>query len=367
MEYARWELENWQARSHGIRDKSLFTGSREVASYLWQSSKRGAVLVLVVAFSPYLVPLVLLVILVGLISVVPLLCGAAAYHLLFRDAALPVRGTLNLLLSAKWDSRYEQRNDERNWSTGDVFIAAALRSDVADVSRNESSVETEGEQTKSSTRMLTTDEECERFSPDCKQRSVSASDYTWPSDSSEQDFETLSTRGTEYEDTASSTAHYEEESDLEPVTSSATPEEVTEDWLTRRKRWEEESTLGRLAPSSSVEARSICNPLFEFESTPSLPLIGKLNSGDKNHLCNSPSFRTRASKRGSTPRELRRTQTWSTSGSTLSPRLKVHESKSGLENRPAKASCEACVQSRDGELIGRAGSNARSSLRLPWR
>jgi hypothetical protein len=299
MEYVRWELENWQARSHGIRDKSLFTGSREVASYLWRSSKRGALVVLVVAFSPSLVPLVLLVILFGLISVVPLLCGAAAYHLLFRGAALPVRGTLHLLLSAKWDSRYEQRNDERNWSTGDVFIAAALRSDVADVSRNESSrrtapafekeaeadarsvtsletnypvqgradakfpksissggeqridlatsVETEGEQTNSSTRMLTMDEECERFSPE--QRSVSASffsDYTWPSDSSEQDFGTLSTRGTEYEDTASSTAHYEEESDLEPVTGatfSETPNEVTEDWLSRRKRWEEESTI----------------------------------------------------------------------------------------------------------------------------
>lgn len=192
------------------------------------------------------------------------------------------------------------------------------------------------------------------FTTDCKKRSVStsfSSDYTWPSESSEQGFEFLSTRGTAYEDscvdTASSTAQHEEESDLEPGVVSdpsffPTPDHLTEDWETRRKRWEEESTLGRLTPLSpymeprSVEARSMCNPLFEF-STPSPPLK-KLNTGDKNYISNSPSSHTRFSKRNSAPPEISLTQTWS-SGSTLSPRqLRIQECKSDLYDEQLESS-----------------------------
>lgn len=152
------------------------------------------------------------------------------------------------------------------------------------------------------------------FSNDRKQRSVSttfSSDYTWPSESSEQDSELLSTRGTAHEevcvDTASSTAQYETKfvpesgGVLDPSSStcpsfSPTSDQLAEDWETRRKRWEEESTPGSLVPfvpfveARPVEARSMCNPLFEF-STPSPPLR-KLNVRGKSYLSDSSSFQT---------------------------------------------------------------------------
>lgn len=188
------------------------------------------------------------------------------------------------------------------------------------------------------------------FTPNCKQRSVStffASDYTWSSGSSEQGFEFLPTQGAAYEescvDTVSSTAPFEEENNLEPgaVSDSTifpTSDQLTEDWETRRKRWEEESTLGRLVPLSphmevhSVEARSICNPLFEF-STPSPPLK-KLKTRDTNHISNSPSLHTRFSKRHSAPSESPRTHARS-SGSTPSPHpFRLQKRKSDMFTEP---------------------------------
>ena len=183
------------------------------------------------------------------------------------------------------------------------------------------------------------------FTPDCKKRCVSTSfsDYTWPSESSEQGFEFLSTRGTTYEDsvdTDSSVAQCGQENDLEPgvvadstfVSASA---QLTEDWEARRKTWEEESTLGRLAPLSpymeahSVEARSMCNPLFEF-SSPSPPLKKLKYTGGKNDISNSPPFHTRFSRRLSAPPKIQRTQTWSSSLSLSPRRFKIQECKSGL-------------------------------------
>lgn len=162
------------------------------------------------------------------------------------------------------------------------------------------------------------------FTPDYKQQTVHASfssDYTWPSESSEQEWEVQSNRGTACEescvDTASSAEEYEEEFDPKPDLVSdpsstfssyfLTLDQFTEDWETRRKRWVKESTLGRLVPfapcleTQYIQTRSMCNPLFEF-SSPSPP-PRKLDTEDKNHISDLPCH-TRFSKRHSAPSEI---------------------------------------------------------------
>lgn len=181
------------------------------------------------------------------------------------------------------------------------------------------------------------------FTPDYKQRSVSTSfsDYTWSSESSEQGFEFLSTQGAAYEESCagadSSTEPYEGENKLESGTvlnspSFPTPDQLTEDWETRRKRWEEESTLGKLVPLSPYmgthSARSICNPLFEF-STPSPPLK-KLRTQDMNDISNLPSPHTRFSKRYSTLSDGPKTHAGSSGYTPSPPPLRLQKRKSGI-------------------------------------
>ncbi|KAG0623786.1 hypothetical protein M758_3G202200 [Ceratodon purpureus] len=470
-DFVRCELDNWRAPRHG-RFMSIFTEkAKKVAIYVWQSRNRGAMLVLVSVFSPILVPLVLLWSFVGLLFAVPLLCAAAAYYLDFHNTVLQVRGTVQLLLvSARWNGQYDQRNDEATWSlngTGDVFISQC---GVADASSNElsrsaggrmglgeemgvveanrpyansspnvtsvdpaefslkgkslpsgeeaqlqmyrysdasegiegepeaHSMSSSSEKTKSSPRVSVSglpeeDYTIENFndiSPDFKKRSVSTSffsNYTWPADSSEQDFEqNLATRGTAFEGlclhTASRAVQYVEDSNPEPgilsdSTFCSTPDQLTEDWETRRKTWEVESTQGRLAPLStskednSVHApRSMFNPLFEFESTSSPPLKN-IRTGDKSPVSNSPSFHTRLRKPHSTSPKLRRNLTWSSS-STLSPsQLRFHKCNCNLqveENEQGKASnCESCARARDGERTSGAGTKTQVSHPFPWR
>lgn len=186
--------------------------------------------------------------------------------------------------------------------------------------------------------------------PDSKEQSVSSfitSDYTWPSESPEHGWELLSIRGTAYGnssvDTVSSSEQVEEEIDSEPFLVSdpssstylknfPTSDQLTEDWQTRRKKWEEESTPGRLTPFAPrmdpqpVEARSMCNPLFEF-ATPSPPLR-KLNIGDKVYNSSSPTLYSHHSKRLSAPSSAVRTQTSSVDSTPSSRRYKFGKWKS---------------------------------------
>jgi hypothetical protein len=177
--------------------------------------------------------------------------------------------------------------------------------------------------------------------PDHEELCINTSEYGWPSEAEEHGFNSTPRGETDDEesitDNSRRTTRWEEQTPaqagglFDPASEymALLPDTLdhTEDWQTCRQRWEDGSRPGGLSPTTpsleppSSEARTMCNPLFEF-FTPS-PAQQKSRAGGKKLL---PSKHSRSMNRHSTP-GLLQTQTWAAGSATSPPHDTFREFK----------------------------------------